>query len=131
MIVDTSFTVAGDVASFDAPAFRSALLAKFTDAVDVRLAVSAASVRVNATIVMPSIAAANVAADAIRTTPMATMQAEWFGSGEGGGFQLEAAPVVESVASEEVDAVAGMRVPRLAISVTHCLAHSQTVSPAP
>ena len=117
MIVDTSFTVAGDVASFDAPAFRSALLAKFTDAVDVRLAVSAASVRVNATIVMPSIAAANVAADAIRNTPVATMQEEWFGAGgrvgDGGGgggatIRLEAAPVVEGiVASEEVYSAAG------------------------
>ena len=43
----TSFTIAGEVASFDAAAFRMRLLARFPRAQDATVAVSAASIHVD------------------------------------------------------------------------------------
>ena len=79
-----SFTVEGDVATFDADGFRLALLARFSDADDVTLVVTPASIRVDATIVMPDESTATSAADVITTTPISEMQRDWFASVGGG-----------------------------------------------
>lgn len=90
--VTASFTVQGDVASFDSEGFRDALLARFTDAEDVTLVVTSASIIVEATIVMRDESAAQSAATAISTTNMADMERDWFAN-VGGGTGLSIAAV--------------------------------------
>jgi hypothetical protein len=95
------------VSTFDQAAqtaFKSALLAQFPSASDVRLTVSAASIRVDATLVLATEAAAASAAERLRTTPQTTMQEQWFASA---GVTLEAAPIVGTIAAEQVVAAGG------------------------
>jgi len=97
--VTATFLLAGDVASFDEAGFRMALLARFADAADVLLAVSTASVRVVATLLLPSASAAARVAREIATTPMATMERSWFASVNGrAGVTLESPPTAQVVA---------------------------------
>ena len=92
-IVRTTFSVAGDVASFDQAGFRSALLSQFSEAEDVTLTVTPGSVNVVATLIMRSRASAESAANRIATTPTSTMQSNWFGSVNGGaGVVIENTP---------------------------------------
>ena len=66
--------------TFDRAAFRTALLSRIQNAVDVLVTVSAGSVVVDAVIVMPSLAAAQSAAAVINTTPD-SFKAGWFPPG--------------------------------------------------
>jgi len=101
--VQASFTVAGDVASFDSTGFRDALHARFSDAEEVTIVVTSASVRVDATIVMPNQSAATSVASDITSTPTEDMQREWFAS-VGGGAGVKLASVRATVASVTVSA---------------------------
>jgi len=90
--VQTVFNVAGDVASFDEVGFRAALLAQFTDADEVTLTVSAASVNVDAVLVMRNLASATSAATTIESTPPVAMEG-WFANVNGGaGVTIENQP---------------------------------------
>jgi len=77
------FSIAGDVMSFDRVGFRLALLSQFSDAEDVTLRVTPASVNVEATLVMRSASSAASAVDLIASTPAQNMQT-WFASVNGG-----------------------------------------------
>lgn len=92
----TRFTVSGDIATFDAAAFRAALYLQFPEAKDIRLAVSPGSVQVAVTMTMSSEDAADSAAATIASTPTTDMQSRWFG---GLNLQIERAsvPIVESI----------------------------------
>ena len=88
-----AFTLAGTPETFDRGAFSSALLRKFPAAEAVSLNVTAASIRVDATLTMPSIAAATAAADVVAGTSAAELTVEL-------GVTVEAvsAPTVETLA---------------------------------
>ena len=77
--MQATFTLAGDAASFDADRFRESILTAFSDADDVTLSVTPASINVNAQIVMRSSASAETAAAIIASTPTSTVQT-WFDS---------------------------------------------------
>lgn len=74
----TAFVLSSDVSSFNASAFREALLAQFPGAQDVVLSISVASIRVLAKMIMESPEAAEVAATTITNTTVETMQKQWF-----------------------------------------------------
>lgn len=57
--MDATFTLAGEIASFDAPAFRSSLLALFPEAESAGVDASAASIRVEARLTLRSAPAAD------------------------------------------------------------------------
>ena len=86
-MVSAVFALAGDVASFNADAFRAALLRKFISAgaEEVILEVTPASINVDATIVISSKLSENVdeVAEAITSTTPADMVAEWFADVDG------------------------------------------------
>jgi hypothetical protein len=76
--VKTEFVLAGTVETFDSAGFKKVLLAVFTDALDVTLTVSAASIKVVSAMDFASTTAATAAAKTIDTTPVAEMQSAWF-----------------------------------------------------
>lgn len=65
-IVRVTFTVAGDVASFDSAAFKASVLKLFANADDARVSVSSASIRIDVELIMPSAADAESAASRLQ-----------------------------------------------------------------
>ena len=86
------------MATFDAAGFKAALLVQFPSATDAILNVTAASIRVEATLVLPTQLGSEYAVAKLRTAPLATMQAQWFLPV---GVTLEAAPVVGDVRTQQ------------------------------
>ena len=78
--MSVDFLLAGDVASFEAESFRSALHEVFANATEIRVNVLSSSVTVETRIVMSSVVEANSVARTITSTPIATMQTSWFGN---------------------------------------------------
>ena len=76
--VHSSFDLAGEVGDFDAAAFEAALRAKFPDAEGIELRITSGSIRVEATLTMPTTGAAHRVAKDIRSTPPGEMQTNWF-----------------------------------------------------
>ena len=74
-VVTMNFTVAGDVSSFDVEAVRIALLDQFPMAEDVHITVAAASVSVQARIVMTTQDDAQAAVSTLRSTSVAALSA--------------------------------------------------------
>lgn len=70
--------LAGTVDTFDREGFKRTLLKVFTNALDVTLIVTAASVKVVTQIDFADPTAAAAATSTINTTPVAKMQTEWF-----------------------------------------------------
>lgn len=99
--VKTEFVLAGTVETFDRDGFKRALLAVFTDALDVTLTVSAASIRVVSAMDFASPTAAAAAAKTIDTTPVAEMQSAWF-EPNGMSVTIENTPAA-SVSSVVID----------------------------
>ena len=67
-VVTVSFTVAATVETFDVAAFRTAMLALFTDAEDAFIVVAPASVSATARLIFPASAAASAAVTQIQST---------------------------------------------------------------
>ena len=105
-VVSTSFTLAGEVASFDASAFRLALEAQFPQAESISLTVSAASVHLDVVMVMDSTEAASAAAATLRTTSISDMQQGWF---SGAGIAIEALTPANAEGAEQVVSAATCR----------------------
>ena len=80
LAVRVEFVLAGEVASFDAEAFRSSLLRTFRNATGAALTVTSASVLVTASLRFASANHATDAATTINSTPIAIMQSIWFAS---------------------------------------------------
>ena len=88
--MEVGFRLSGTVETFDASAFRAAMLTRFPRAAELTLTVTAGSVNVAVKMVMESPAAATAAVQLVQTTPPAQMQSTWFDSMP--GLVVEAAP---------------------------------------
>ena len=82
--------LAGDVTSFDRTSLRAALIARFPHAEDISIGVSPASIKLEITFIMADVSAANSVASTFANTTVAEMEADWFGTLNGGnGIQIE------------------------------------------
>ena len=75
-VVNIAFTAAGDVASFNIAAMRASMLAAFPAAEDVVIIVTAASVNVDARLIMPTESAATAVATTLQTTSPAALSSQ-------------------------------------------------------
>ena len=77
-IVHSTFTLDGDLSSFNEASFRASLLERFPNAEELTLTVAPASIRVEATFTMVTPGAARKVASTIRWTSPQQMQSTWF-----------------------------------------------------
>lgn len=78
--VITEFKLQGDIAAFDADAFKTALLAEFPSATKIDLRFTSGSITVVAEMEFSTEGSARAAANKVDTTPVSTMQSVWFAS---------------------------------------------------
>ena len=93
-MVSISFTIAGDLSTFDASGFRMFLISRFSAALDVGLQAVAGSVVVFVSLIFDSQGDASGAVNDISTTSVAVIQQGWLNNTV--TVESVAAPVMES-----------------------------------
>ena len=88
------FVLAGDLQSFNPTTFQAALTNQFPDALNINLNVTAGSVQVQVTMMLPTAAAASAVSQTFDNTTVADMQTVWFA---GAGVTIENTPTVTQI----------------------------------